>query len=352
MTRLPKYGEYSQSAICLSQTARRRFITAILAVATPSLGVATGALFPERGLVRIVFVDVDTPGARDAFVRYQQWCWRLLPDQAKSISFEFHPTQFIAENPQKNVNLVVSLIIRSAPQLVVATNALVARAFATQNAVFPVLFHTSQSLQADRVERPSLSGQANMTGFMSNVVLNAKRLELLRDLVPAATTVGVLQDLYYDIENEPWRQMEALAWQFALKIVPIPAADVSALRQALRKKHTGVDAWLVPRITAMIYEAKRVCEMLNGTGKPAIYAASRMVREGGLTSYEAQIEEAVEVFARQTAAILAGTPVNRIPIEHPKRFRLAINLATADSLGIRVPMNLLRRADLIVSGGK
>lgn len=302
----------------------------------------------------MIFADIDTQGARQAFSRYSSLCRDLTSATLALPEFRFWPIRAPRLNEVGIAAFLdeeVRKLIDAKPSLVVATNLSIARALARRTFDFPALFHTSQLPQIAERDTPRLIGHPQMTGFLSGVPLHAKRLELLRDLSTNVRRVGVLVDEVTLKEDEPLDELRAVARKLGLDLTPISAEDLLTLRRAVANIRSQVDAYLVPRIRLLAMDGPTVAALLNQTGKPAIHSLSRLVRNGGLMSYEAAIEDAAEAFARQTAALLRGTPVGQIPIEYPRRFKLAVNLATAKMMNMKVPAALLRRAELIVPEG-
>jgi ABC-type uncharacterized transport system substrate-binding protein len=328
---------------------KRQFLTTLALLSTLSPNGSLWGSFHREGPVW--FVDVDTDGARRAYERYVSHCQDLMPAHAEKPDFRFWPIRVSGLDESKIAPYVdgeMRKLIQSHPRLAILTNLRIARAFMQHQFDFPALYHTSQLPRIAEADSPRLIGHPSMTGFLSGVPLHAKRLELLRDFSSQASTVGILVDNVFFKEDEPLDEIQTSARQLKLKLLPVAADDLVTLRGALANIRNKVDAFIVPRIALITLEGPAVVSLLNQTGKPAIHSLSRLVRNGGLMSYEAAIEDAVEAFARQTVALLRGTPVNRIPVEYPRRFRLALNLATANAMNVKFPAALLRRAELII----
>lgn len=328
---------------------RRRFLGALALMS--SFGPVPGLRARTQAEGSVCFVDVDTAGARRAFDRYVSLCEEHMPGLTTKLDFRFWPIR-VAGMEEARISAYVDgemrQLIRSRPRLAILTNLRIARALMQHPFDFPALYHTSQLPRIAEADTPRLVGHPRMTGFLSGVPLHAKRLELLRDLSPRLRNVGVLVDSVFLKEDEPLSEIEASARRLNLSLQTIAASDAQTLRGAIANIRDKVDAFLVPRIALITLDGPTVARLLNATRKPAIHSLSRLVRDGGLMSYEANIEDAVEAFARQTAALLRGTPVQRIPVEYPRRFRLALNLATARAMNLSIPATLLRRADLII----
>ncbi len=337
------------SATRSSHLGRRQFLVSMALWSTLARSSA-----PQVKAVRdakVFFVDIDTEGARQAFDRYLSHCADLLLKDFKKQDFHFWPIRVTGLEESRILPYVdgeVRKLIQSHPRLAIMTNLRIARALLQHPFDFPALYHTSQLPRIAEADTPRLIGHPRMTGFLSGVPLHAKRLELLRDFSPRVRTVGILVDSVFFKEDEPLDELQASAGALGLRLSPIAADDLPTLHRAVANIRNNVDAFVVPRIRLITLEGPAVATTLNQTGKPAIHSLSRLVRNGGLMSYEAAIEDAVEAFARQTVALLRGTPVSQIPVEYPRRFRLSVNLSTAKTMNVKLPASLLRRAELII----
>jgi putative ABC transport system substrate-binding protein len=327
---------------------RRRLLFAVVGSAVTR--VAPSREMPGRAVDRIAYLDVETDGAMQAFERFKSECERLRHDRMLPFEFKFWAVDPTGNDADRSVDETVAAMIESRPQIAVATFLMVARSVARHAPSFPVIFHSSQTYRAALAERPSLIGNPRMTGVMSTIPLSSKRLELLRSVVPNATRVGLLTDNSWWTDNAAGEDdVNVAAAAMSMRVTTLEVRTIPEFDNALQRRAREFDAWLVPRLSVTVHEARALCDLLNRTRKPAIYSLSRMVRAGGLMSYEAAIEDIVESAARQTVAILGGTPVDRVPIEYPRHFRLAVNLGTARTLGLRLPVGLLKRADLVVT---
>jgi len=163
----------------------------------------------------------------------------------------------------------------------------------------------------------------NVTGvhFFAGV-LGAKRLELLRELVPKAATIGVL--VY---PNTPNTENER--------------SDVRAAAQAIGQQLIILDA-------SNDRDIDRAFATLARHALPTIYSLREYAEAGGLVSYGASIADAYRQAGIYTGRILKGEKPGDLPVMRSTKFELVINLKTAKALGLDVPPSLLARADEVI----
>jgi len=191
----------------------------------------------------------------------------------------------------------------------------------------------------------------NMTGinFLAGE-LAAKRLELLRELVPAAARVAVLVNpANAEITERALRDVEAAARAMGLQIQvlnantsrEIDAAFATVVRERPDALFVGPSPVFVDRRVQMALLAAR-------SGVPAIYVVREQAVAGGLMSYGASAADAYRQVGIYTGRILKGAKPADLPVVQSSKFELVINHQTARMLGITVPDKLLVAADEVI----
>jgi putative ABC transport system substrate-binding protein len=187
----------------------------------------------------------------------------------------------------------------------------------------------------------------NITGLsFGGVELAGKHLELLKELVPGATTVAVFRE-----RGEPLDQQAAEAaarargWKLLLLEIR-EAGDIEAAFKAATQARAG--AIYVPASPILFVQARRVAELAAKHRLPALYELRPYVEAGGLMSYSADLNDIWRHAATYVDKILKGAKPADLPVEQPTRFELVINLKTAKALGLAIPQSLLLRADEVI----
>jgi putative ABC transport system substrate-binding protein len=190
----------------------------------------------------------------------------------------------------------------------------------------------------------------NITGFSSFMVeLAAKRFEVLRELIPGVSRVGVLMNMSNASLAAQWDETHRAARALGVEaqLIDVRRADdfVGAFETATRWR---ANALLVAQDGLMQENGKRIVALAAKHRMPVLYAASEQVDEGGLMSLGVSYPELYRRAAGYVGKIMHGTKPGELPFEQPTRVEIVINLRTAKSLGIDVPKPLLLRADRVV----
>jgi putative ABC transport system substrate-binding protein len=190
----------------------------------------------------------------------------------------------------------------------------------------------------------------NLTGTTSiSGDLAAKRLELVRELLPGLTKIAVLvressptAPQYLDESRGAARQ---LGFDLQVLIERNPE-DLRGLFAAARESHAAVLLGDDAEFTALRVQ---IAEMGLENKLPTVSGFREMVEAGGLMAYGANFGDLYRRAASQVHKILLqGVPPGDIPVEQPTKFEFVLNMRTANALGLSVPPSLLARADEII----
>jgi putative ABC transport system substrate-binding protein len=107
----------------------------------------------------------------------------------------------------------------------------------------------------------------------------------------------------------------------------------------------SVDFWYVPHTKLPFESPDLVVQALAQAHKPAIYERSSYVEKGGMIAYQSDLDDVFEIWATLVDRVLDGVPAAIIPVERPRHFELAVNLASARRLGVVIPRSIITRAD-------
>jgi putative tryptophan/tyrosine transport system substrate-binding protein len=180
--------------------------------------------------------------------------------------------------------------------------------------------------------------------------VTAKRLDLLRELMPSATRVGVLVNPANATNTETTlREMAAAARTTGLQVKvlnastsrEIEAAFVSFMRERPDALLVGADPYFYSRRVQLAVLAARHTI-------PATYSQRDFAEAGGLMSYGTNVADAFRQIGVYAGRILKGANPADLPVLQPTKFELVINLKTAKALGLDVPPTLLARADEVI----
>jgi len=322
---------------------RREFIT-LLGGAAAAWPLAAGAQQPTMPVVGFLHSASDT-----------------LPDRLRGFHQGLKDTGYVegenvaivyrwAENEIDRLpELVAELSRRQVAVLVTIGNATTLAAKATTT--IPIVFNVNE----DPVRLGLVASLARPGGSLTGVnflagELTAKRLELLRELVPTATRVAVLVNPANATTAESTlKDVTPAARAMGLQILVLKASTSreidagfdSFVRERPDALFVNPDPFFVSRLIQLVHLASR-------HGVPATYGYRQFAEAGGLMSYGPSVADAMRQVGIYTGRILKGTKPADLPVVQSAKFELVINHQIARTLGLTVPPTLLARADQVI----
>lgn len=254
-----------------------------------------------------------------------------------------------AEGRYERFPALADELIRGGIDVLVAVGPAARRLQEFSRAVPTVFMFSGDAVAAGFVDSLARPGR-NVTG-MSYMVLDlaGKRIELLKELVPGLSRLGILSN-------------PAHAGEPAELKVTLDAARNLGLSVDYRQIHTAAD--FVPSYAALVasgcngvtafseivsISARQQIAVLAAVHRlPSVFGLRLFTEVGGLISYGPVIAQAYARLAVYIDKILRGTPAAELPVEQPSVFEMVVNNATARALGIEVPRSILARADEVI----
>ena len=180
--------------------------------------------------------------------------------------------------------------------------------------------------------------------------IGGKRLELLSEICPGLSHVGVLRDVDDPASPIAYKEYETAAAALQIQIQSLEVRgsnpDLEGAFQGARKAHSGA---IVVITNPLIRRFQNVLiDLATKYRTPVMYEARDYVEAGGLISYSANDAESFRRAATYVDKILKGAKPTDLPIEQPTKFELVINLKTAKQIGLTIPPNVLARADRVI----
>jgi putative tryptophan/tyrosine transport system substrate-binding protein len=325
---------------------QRREFMALIGGAAAGWPLATRAQQPATPMVG--FLGVTSAGTQPYLAAFRQGLSETGYVEGQNVVIEYRWTEdqynrspeIVADLIRHHVNVIVTLFTTSA--------ALAAKATTT---TIPIVFSigddpVKHSLVAS-LSRPG--GNATGVNFFSSEV-TAKRLGLLRELLPKATRIGVLVNpTNVEITEKTVKDVKAAADPLGLQIEVLNASNGNEIDAAFTTLVSsradgllvGPDAFFVSRRVQIAILAAR--HMM-----PAIFTIPDYAEAGGLISYGTDVADSVRQQGVYVGRILKGTRPTDLPVLQSTKFKLVINLRTAKALGVEIPATLLSRADEVI----
>ena len=250
--------------------------------------------------------------------------------------------------PERLPKLAAELVALQVTAIVGSVEAALALKAATTS--IPIIFVTgADPVEAGLVSSISRPG-GNITGVsFFDIPVTGKRLALLRELVPKADSIAVLQDPSFSQYQTATHEIEAAACAMGQKIVTINARSEQEINAAFSTMvRSGAGALLVGAGPFLSSRRNQVIGLAALNAIPASYFDRGFVDAGGLISYGASQTDAYRRAGIYVSRILKGEKPGDLPVELPTQYELVINLKTAKALGLTVPPALIARADDVI----
>jgi putative ABC transport system substrate-binding protein len=322
---------------------RREFITLLggAAVAWPLAACAQQAAMPVIG-----FIDAASATERTEFmVAFRQGLADAGYVEGQNMAIEY---RWAEGRYDRLPELADDLVRRRVSVIAAPGTSAAALAAKAATPTIPIVFGVSDDPVklglVVSLNRPG--GNATGVNFFT-LELTAKRVQLLRELVPAAKRIALLNNPTDVINKSLLRDVEAAAT--GQKILAFDAATGpeidAAFESVVREK---VDALFVAGGAFLSARRVQLAVLAARYAVPAIYSQRAFVAAGGLMSYGTNFADTFHQVGSMVARILKGAKPMDLPVMQSTRFELAINLNTARTLRFDVPPTLLARADEVI----
>ena len=252
------------------------------------------------------------------------------------------------DQPRDLPRLAAELVARK-PELIYAPPQVAALAARQATRTIPIVFQTGNDPVGNGLVASLARPGGNATGVISySESLAPKRLQLLREILPHATRVGLLLDPNEPYSKDDRSRVDKAAATLGLTIIVADLSSPGEVEAAVTKlTGQGVDAIMAVSVISSNLRA-RIVESANRKRVPVILSRSHWLEAGGLFAYNTSLADQLRRSAHLVDKILKGAQPADIPVEQATRFELAINLKAAKALGITIPQSILLRADEVI----
>jgi putative tryptophan/tyrosine transport system substrate-binding protein len=269
-------------------------------------------------------------------------------DEDRNIAIEFRSAE---GHPERLSDIAANLVGLKVDVLVSTICGQMLDATRQATSTIPIVV---ASCNDDMVETGIVASLAhpggNITGLSKlTPELAAKRLELLKEILPAASRVAVLWDPGYSAFSADWQHLRATAQAKGVMLLPVEIHGLSDLEQAFATMvQERADAVITFSDTMTYTYPKPVAELALRSKLSMVSPYREIAQAGGLLSYGPSLPSMFRQSAGLVGKILKGAKPADLPIEQATTFELVINLRTAKALGITVSDTLASRADEVI----
>ena len=324
---------------------RRDFITLVGGAA--AWPVSAGAQQPAMPVIG--FLGADSPALLGSRLSaFHQGLGEVGYTEGRNVAIEYRWTE--GQNDRIPA-LAADLVRRQVAVVAAPGSTLGARAAKALTSTIPIVFATGVDPVKDGLIASLNRPGGNVTGVtLLGVQIGPKQLQLLHQVIPTATSMGLLVNPSNPTIAEPMsNEVRAAARTLGLELHVLQAGIEGEFELAFATLHKLRFGGLV--IAADIFfgsRLQRLAALALNYAAPAIHQSRAFAAAGGLMSYGTDVADAFRLAGVYTARILKGEKPADLPVQQVTKVELIINLKTAKVLGLEVPPTLLARADEVI----
>jgi putative tryptophan/tyrosine transport system substrate-binding protein len=254
------------------------------------------------------------------------------------------------ENQSDRLPALAADLVRRRMTVIAAIDGPSAQAAKAATATVPIVFETAGDPVELRLVGSLNRPGGNLTGVTTLATeLGPKRLELLHEMVPAATVIALLMNPTFPNADLLSRDLQAAARTLGVRLHVLYAtteSDFDAVFAALVQLRAG--ALVIAPATLFTSRSDQLAALTLHHAVPTIFQYREFAATGGLMSYGSDVTDAYRLVGVYTGRVLKGEKPADLPVHQATKAELIINLKTANALGITVPITLLGRADEVI----
>jgi len=216
-------------------------------------------------------------------------------------------------------------------------------------AVIPIVFAVAGDPVGSGLVASLARPGGNVTGLSNQASdLDAKRIELLREVVPGLRRLAIMANVGYPVAAQEMQEVEATARTMGLDVAKSEIRRAEDIAPAFDLLKGRADALFVVTEPLAASHRAQIGTLALNAHLPTILGTREYVEAGGLMSYGPNYADLYRRAADLVDKILRGTKPSDIPVEQPTKFYLVVNLTTAKAIGLKIPETFLLRADEVI----
>jgi len=288
----------------------------------------------------------DDPEGKAQIAAFVQGLQQLGWTDGRNVRIDYRHGLGNADDTRKYAAELVAL----APEVILAIGGATAGPLLQTTRTVPIVFtNVSDPVGAGFVDSLAQPG-GNATGFiLFEYGISAKWLELLKQIAPNVTRVGVIRDAALAVGPAQFGVIQAVAPSLRMEVSPINLRDAGEIERAVTAFARAPDGGLIVTGSALSLVHRDLIITLAARHKlPAVYFLRTFVTGGGLISYAPNSIDPYRRAAGYVDRILKGEKPGDLPVQAPTKYELVINLKTAKALDLTIPPAVLARADEVI----
>jgi putative ABC transport system substrate-binding protein len=325
---------------------RREFIGLIVGAAVMPLVATAQQTERMRRIGVLMNLAADNPEAQSRRAQFQQALQQLGWIDGVNVRIDY---RWAAEDVG-SLRRYAAELVALAPDAILANATPTLAALQQATRTVPIVFvNVTDPVGAGFVASLARPGR-NVTGFLLfEYGIGVKWLELLKEIAPAVTRVGVIRDASNAGGIGQFGAIQAVAPSFGVELYPIDVQDAGEIERAVADFARGPNSGLiVTSSTLALVRRELIIELAARHRLPSVYNVREFSARGGLISYGPDLQDRLRQAASYIDRILKGEKPADLPVQAPTKYDLVINLKTAKALGFTIPPAVLARADAII----
>ena len=322
---------------------RREFITLLGGVAA-AWPLAARA---QQPMPMIGYLDATSPSSQPAMTAFRRGLSETGYEEGRNATIEYR----WANGQYDRLSELAADLVRSQVTVIAACSTsapgLAAKA---ATSIIPIVFQTGGDPVQDGLVASMNRPGRNVTGVTRlSVTLAPKRLELLRELSPRASVIGLLANPTNPRSELVVQQIEEAVRALGLRLHVLKVSTEGELDSVFASLvQLGVGALLIAQEPSYFRWREQIIALAARHAIPTTYGQREYVVAGGLMSYDASVADSFRQVGVYVGRILKGEKPADLPVVQPTKFEFVLNLKTAKALGLEIPEKLLALADEVI----
>jgi putative ABC transport system substrate-binding protein len=249
------------------------------------------------------------------------------------------------ENAQGNPTTAVQIshkLVSLQPSVIVTLSTPMTQAVASATTTIPIVFGAVSDPASAK-----LTGSPNITG-LTDFVPPEKPLELVRSILPQIKTLGLIFNSGEANSQKQVEGIKAACEKMGIKVVEATVSKTSDVASVAKTLIGRVDAIFLPTDNTVISGLESILKIAHGNKTPVFGSDVDIVRRGAVAAYGVNWRDSGIALAHIVGRILKGEPIASIPIQNPDKFMLHVNPKAAQKMGLEIPEEVQKKADVVV----